>query len=96
MWAHHAWYRLFGKEASWEMMGKLIDPSQKVFFEPACIHRRDDKDHNPGFEKLNEDPTTEFVTKHLQEFTAGKKQIIKLGPTPCLGDEKFRVLYLTK
>lgn len=91
---HHHWYRAFGEDASWQIVGDLARKSNKLFFESASRRVKFGKNPPSDLVDLDEDSIKAYVNKHLGRVLEPGKRIEFLAKTPSDGPEKFRLLFL--
>ena len=92
----HYWVEIYGEDAAWDIVEKLLRKSKrKFFFEPASIYKKYGA-NRPEFIELDEKSISDYVRKKFQPLLNDGQELLCLGSTSCLGNEKFRMLFVVK
>ena len=90
----HYWYRDYGAEQCRSMLATLVGKSGKFIFEPASIHSKYGKEARLTFVENDEDSIRSYFTDVLTDIGRPARHVAYLGQTPCLGKEKFRLMFV--
>lgn len=99
----HYWVFEFGEAEAWGMVKTLQERCRTFFFEPSSAHYKyrqlglklPIKAPAPDFRDLDPESIKAWIEKNLRR-TAPGRSVRLLGSIPCIADDHFRLLYITK
>jgi SAM-dependent methyltransferase len=93
---YHYWHREFGDAAAQRMLRGLgMRAARCLFFEPASRQKKYGRTP-PAFVDGDERSIVEYNHRLLAGLFGGADRVECLGPTPCIGKEPYRYLFMVR
>ncbi len=89
---HHYWTRLHGDAVSWQMIAALLARTRTLYFEPASAHVRYGA-NRPEFADNEPASINAYVMRNFTKILPPGRAVERIGVTPSIKTESFRLLY---